>query len=106
MLVTNAYNAKTERDELALWDVASGRMIGWMGVGGGSDLLFSADSEILFTASRANILMWDIDLEKWQDYACHIANRNMTAREWATYLPDQPCRPTCPNLPDLCAVDY
>ena len=105
MMVTNAYNAKTERNGLAIWDVASGRLIGWLGEGGGSSLLFSNDSETLFTTDRRSILMWEIDLELWQEYACHIANRNMTGREWATYLPDQPCRPTCSNLPNLCALD-
>ena len=105
MLVTWSYSRSTiEGNNLALWDVASGRMIGWLGKGGKSSLLFSVDNNTLFTADSRSILMWDIDLEVWQEYACHIANRNMTSREWAAYLPDQPCRPTCPNLPDLCTA--
>jgi len=101
MLVTWSKSGSTEGNTLALWDVASGRMIGWLG-NGGDDLIFSADSDTLITASRGEIILWDINLDVWQEHACHIANRNMTASEWETYLPDQPCRPTCSNLPDLC----
>jgi len=100
MLVTMSKSGSTDGKTLALWDVASGRMIGWLGYGGG-ELLFSADGDTLITAG-SGIILWDLSLEVWQEHACHIANRNMTASEWATYLPDQPCRPTCSNLSDLC----
>jgi WD40 repeat protein len=103
VLVSKTSSRTTEEKTLTLWDVASGRMIGRLG-NGGDELLFSTDGGKLITAG-SSIILWDVSLEAWQAHACHIANRNMTADEWATYLPDQPCRPTCSNLPGLCASD-
>ena len=101
MLVTVSKNGASEGKTLALWDVASGRLIGWLG-DGGSELLFYEGGSQLLTASRTNIISWDISIDNWQEHACHIANRNMTESEWEVYFPDQLCHPTCPNLPDQC----
>jgi hypothetical protein len=35
--------------------------------------------------------------------ACTRLPRNLTQEEWQQYVGAEPCRPTCPNLPDLCA---
>lgn len=34
------------------------------------------------------------------EYACHIANRNLTQAEWEQYFPNQPYHKTCPDLPE------
>lgn len=34
-----------------------------------------------------------------QDRACQRANRNPIRAEWQHYLPGEPYRPTCPDLP-------
>jgi len=42
---------------------------------------------------------WDVDLKSWQRLAGRIANRNFTRDEWRQYFPDEPYRPTFPDLP-------
>jgi WD40 repeat protein len=37
--------------------------------------------------------------EDWIAEACARLPRNLTLEEWQMYLPDEPYRPTCPNLP-------
>jgi len=32
--------------------------------------------------------------------ACARLTRNLTKEEWKQYLPDEPCRKTCPDLPE------
>ena len=44
-------------------------------------------------------MLWDVDLESWQRIAGQIANRNFTRDEWRQYFPDEPYRPTFPELP-------
>ncbi len=34
------------------------------------------------------------------DLACSRLTRNLTKEEWKQYLPDEPYRKTCPNLPE------
>lgn len=90
---------------VALWDVSSGRFIGWLGWLGytrGFNTRFSPDGESLIWVDDNAIVIADLRIEAWQEYACYISNRNMTASEWASYFPDEPCRPICPNLPNLC----
>jgi hypothetical protein len=62
-------------------------------------LAFSPDDQTLASASQDAIILWDLGLESWQDHACQRANRNLTPDEWATYLPAQPYRATCPGVP-------
>jgi hypothetical protein len=45
------------------------------------------------------VVLWDVDLESWQRLAGRIANRNFTRDEWRQYFPDEPYRPTFPDLP-------
>jgi hypothetical protein len=46
------------------------------------------------------VILWDVDIESWEERACRIANRNLTLLEWAQYLEDEPYRKTCPNVPE------
>jgi hypothetical protein len=45
------------------------------------------------------VLEWTLDPEALAAAACELAGRNLTRAEWATYLPDQPYRRTCPDYP-------
>jgi hypothetical protein len=45
------------------------------------------------------VVLFDVDLESWQRKAGRIANRNFTRDEWRQYFPDEPYRPTFPDLP-------
>jgi hypothetical protein len=44
-------------------------------------------------------VLWDVDLNSWQQIAGRIANRNFTRDEWRQYFPDEAYRPTFPDLP-------
>jgi WD40 repeat protein len=37
----------------------------------------------------------DVNISPWLDRACHIANRNLTPKEWHQYFSDEPYRKTC-----------
>jgi hypothetical protein len=57
----------------------------------------------LFTASTDGTLRtWLLAPEALGMRACTVAGRNLYADEWARYLPDMPCQPTCSGLPDRC----
>jgi hypothetical protein len=43
--------------------------------------------------------MWLWRLQDLIELACASLVRNLTQAEWGHYLPDQPYRQTCPNLP-------
>jgi hypothetical protein len=42
---------------------------------------------------------WTLDAGELAAAACQLAGRNMTNAEWATYLPDESYRRTCPDYP-------
>jgi hypothetical protein len=39
-----------------------------------------------------------VDLESWRRLAGQIANRNFARAEWRQYFPEEPYRPTFPDL--------
>ena len=45
------------------------------------------------------VVEWTLDPKLLAVAACDVAGRNMTHTEWATYMPDQPYRRTCPDYP-------
>jgi WD40 repeat protein len=47
----------------------------------------------------SSVVVWDMDFESWKRRAARIANRNFSRDEWRQYLPDEPYRPTFPELP-------
>ena len=46
-----------------------------------------------------SIAFWNVDFDEWTRRACRIANRNLTPKEWNTYLPASPYRKSCPDFP-------
>ena len=64
---------------------------------------FSPDGKTLAAGyggdGGGGVVLWDVDLESWQRLAGRIANRNFTRDEWRQYFPDEPYRPTFPDLP-------
>lgn len=43
--------------------------------------------------------VWRLPLEDWQEWACDVANRNLTPEEWHQYLHNDVYEKTCPELP-------
>jgi WD40 repeat protein len=41
---------------------------------------------------------YSLDLDRWLDYACAVAGRNLTHDEWSTYLLNRPYRVTCRDV--------
>jgi hypothetical protein len=57
----------------------------------------------IFTASTDGTLRaWMLAPAELAARACMVAGRNLYQDEWARFLPDAPCRATCPDLPDRC----
>ncbi|MGQ9493982.1 MAG: WD40 repeat domain-containing protein, partial [Anaerolineae bacterium] len=97
----------TEDNSIILWDAKTGQAIGKPLIGHKSSVdsvVFSPDGHTLVSGGLdGTIILWDLNLDSWQARACSIANRNLTLKEWQQFLRDEPCRPTCPHLMDLCS---
>jgi hypothetical protein len=89
--------AALDYELLRLWDVETRRQLGppIQGVVGGGTLAYLDDGHTLVTPGSSGALFLDLDPESWRATACRLAARNLTSEEWATYLPDEPPRPTC-----------
>jgi WD40 repeat protein len=74
---------------VGVWDVAGRRRIGEMYRADGSiTSLAYATSGRAVTAmtERGGVLRWDLDLERWLENACRIANRELSPEERARYM--------------------
>jgi WD40 repeat protein/serine/threonine protein kinase len=78
--------------QLGLWDISNSRPIGQLinaHLGRPRQLLFAADGSRLFsTGSDGRVIGWFFGGESWQQLACQIANRELSAAEWSVYLGD------------------
>ena len=92
--------ANDDQGSILLWDVAQRHPLPVTIKGQAKTLAFSSDGNTLISiGSYGAIEYYDLRLPIWQALACQRANRNLTKAEWQQYLPDEPYRRTCPNLP-------
>lgn len=55
------------------------------------------DGKAVAVTVRDGVAVWNIDLERLADAACELADRNLTDKEWQTYLGELGAyRKTCP----------
>jgi len=60
-------------------------------------------ADMIYSASTDGTLrQWLLAPGELAARACLVAGRNLYQDEWARFLPDAPCRATCPGLPDRC----
>lgn len=90
----------------ALWDVTQRQPFAQVFSEADSfqgSVAFSPDGQKLATvfdhSGTGVFLLWDITIPAWQDHACAIANRNLTADEWALYVKNGARIKVCPKLP-------
>ena len=88
-------------DSIRLWDVETHELIGVL------DAQQKAVNRIAFDPQKGtlasvgeddSIILWEIDFEGWVNRACRIANRNLTSKEWNTYIGSRPYKKTCPDI--------
>ncbi|MCP4700090.1 MAG: hypothetical protein GY862_25040 [Gammaproteobacteria bacterium] len=63
-------------------------------------MTFGADSSTLVSGGKdGSAIVWDIDVQSWEEQACRIPGRNFTRKEWRS-LTDKPYQRTCPQYID------
>lgn len=86
---------------IRLWDVPTHELVGTLSTGGQAirSIAFQPHGGVLASVDESDsIIFWTASYEQWMRRACQIANRNMTLKEWNTYLGSRPYRKTCPEL--------
>ena len=84
-----------------VWETISGREVSRMTLGGEAVIVgFSPDGRRLAGYSGNEALVWYWRSEDLIAEACARVTRNLNRAEWEHYLPGEPYRLTCPNLPE------
>jgi len=96
------YLATASGDNTArVWEAQTGKEVARMTLEGAvSDVDFSPDGKYLATASGDTAQVWYGRPEDLIYEACARLSRNLAKNEWQVYLPDEPPRKTCRNLPE------
>ena len=59
-------------------------------------VFFSSDNNTLISASRDEVILWDVNSDSWIEKACRIAGRNFTHEEWKQFVGEEvPYHLTC-----------
>jgi WD40 repeat protein/serine/threonine protein kinase len=82
---------------IRLWDVATGQAQGqgFAGHMGRVNGLVFGTSGLLSAGQDRRLIHWSLNEAAWRAAACTVANRNLTADEWARYFEGSEYRPTC-----------
>ena len=84
-----------------VWDVASRKPLATLAVHtyGVTSVAFSPQGQLASGSLDKTVILWDTGLDSLATEACRTANRNLTCKEWRTYLGDRPYHKTCEMLP-------
>ncbi|MBK9740358.1 MAG: winged helix-turn-helix domain-containing protein [Actinobacteria bacterium] len=81
-----------------IWDLATGEQRGRIVAPVDTvSARFASDSELVTTTARGAVAIYDLSVGDWIDRACRAAGRDLTAEEWAEFLPGYPYEPVCSN---------
>jgi WD40 repeat protein len=86
---------------IQLWAMQSNQPLGSPFRGSRAEkITFNARGSLLASLDNiGDLWLWDTDLDSWQKKGCEVANRNLTCREWRTYLGDLQYSKVCSDLP-------
>jgi WD40 repeat protein len=93
----------TSNDEtLSVYDVGTGTRLGDR-IAHDAPLIYGGalrhDGRAVAVTVPTGVAIWDLDPDHLRDAACQLAGRNLTEREWDTYLNSLgPYRRTCPQF--------
>lgn len=89
---------------VSLWDAATLDLLGTVypphrGKPVPAGAKFIGDTHDVAIASYdGKVYRWETGFDRAIDFACQMAGRDLTDREWAQFLPAQPYREVCPGL--------
>ena len=95
---------QTADSTVRVWDRETGDQIGReIAIGSqstGSFVETARNGQIVTVMLTDSVAVWNYDIEAWPVFACELAGRNMTQREWDEFGPqDIEYRSTCPQFP-------
>ena len=83
---------------MSLWDAKTARLLTSLRVENGDGAGFAPDTgRVLIATSEGRVFAWNPQPGAAFDAACRLAGRDLTAEEWATYLPGRPRQTVCPH---------
>jgi len=53
--------------------------------------------DVVIASYDGRVYRWETDLERAIDFACQMAGRDLTEKEWEAFLPAQPYQSVCPE---------
>lgn len=96
---TLASAGRASNNNVILWDMFTGRMLGGALLGHTAPVAgvaFNADGTRLFSGdTTAAFVAWEMDPMTWIATACTLANRDLTEVEWELYFRNESYRQTC-----------
>ncbi len=83
--------------KVLLWDVATGRRLGDpLPTPGNVAVAFDATGRNLVTGGTdGEIVVWEVDPDRWVELACAVAGRTLSRDEWHRYLAGRAYDPAC-----------
>jgi len=103
--ITSSDVGARETPHAEIWNVSSGQEVSDFDEQYGSFKAFTPDGRYAITKAyviaQSTGIIWVMPLKREDliDMACERLTRNLSLAEWNVYLPSEPYRKTCPQLP-------